>query len=397
MRSSSSPTQSHRMKTPHLYRQLIDQLRQWIVPQDQRHLQGFAEAVAAILQSGSASLSHWIPFLSHRDCSARSHLERLHYWLHNPKINAQTFYAPLLQQFLAAFVGTDLVLTLDTSVLWDQFCLISVSLVWGGRSISLAQGVVAHGSATVGFEDYRPVLEQTLKVLPQGSRITLLADRGFEHGALMRWCEGHHWAWFIRAKRDLLVTLATGATRTVDALLPPVEQAYLFPQVTVLGDIPCHLATATLADAKEAWAVLTNQPPSLQTFAIYGTRFGGSEPHFKDYKSATFDLIRSQLRDATALTGLLLLLDAAALIALVLGMMLVQAGQRHHLDWHQERGLSFLQLGLRHLQSLRYQGLPLPLLQPLPPKHPPTGVASRWKREQLQLRIQFSRVVFVSS
>lgn len=174
------------MQSPHLYRQLIDQFRQWITPQDQRHLQGFSEAVAAILQSQSACLNHWLPFLSHRDCTARSHLERLRYLLHNQDIDAQTFYVPLLRQFLQAFAGEALLLTLDTSVLWDQFCLVAVCLVWGGRSITLAQVVLEHGSATVGFADYCPVLEQVLKVLPAGSAITLLADRGFEHAQLMR-------------------------------------------------------------------------------------------------------------------------------------------------------------------------------------------------------------------
>ena len=47
-------------------------------------------------------------------------------------------------------------LTLDTSVLWDQYCLIEVCLIWGGRSIPLAQSVLEHGSATVAFNDYCP-------------------------------------------------------------------------------------------------------------------------------------------------------------------------------------------------------------------------------------------------
>lgn len=385
------------MQTPHLYRQLLDQFRQWITPQDQRHLQGFAEAVAAILQSGSACMSHWIPYLSHRNCTARSHQERLSYLVHNPQLDAPTFYVPLLQQFLQAFAGADLVLTLDTSMLWDQFCLVAVCLSWGGRSISLAQVVLEHGSATVGFEDYRLVLEQVLSLVPAHSRITLLADRGFEHGELMRWCQGHHWSWLIRAKCDLLVTLASGATRRVDALLPPAKQAYLFHNVTVLGDVACHLATATLPEAKEAWAVLSDRPPSLQTFALYGSRFGGIEPHFKDYKSAAFEVVRSRLRDAAALTGLFLLLDAATLIALVLGMMLVHCGQRSTLDGHPQRGLSFLQLGLRQLQRLCYQGKLLPPLKPFPPQSPPAAVASESKREQLDRRIQFSRITSFSS
>lgn len=95
---------------------------------------------------------------------------------------------PLLHQFLQAFAGSELRLTLDTSMLWNQFCLVEVCLVWGGGSITLAQVVLEQGSATVAFEDYCPLLEQTLSVLPANSRITLLADRGFEHGELMRWC-----------------------------------------------------------------------------------------------------------------------------------------------------------------------------------------------------------------
>ena len=127
------------MAIPLLYRQLQDQLRQWVQPKDQRHLQGFAEVLAAILQSGSACLGKWLPYLSHRDCQARAHLERLSYFLHNQQISAERFYEPLLQHVLAAFAGESVLLTLDTSMLGDQFCLIAVCFVWGGRSFTLSQ------------------------------------------------------------------------------------------------------------------------------------------------------------------------------------------------------------------------------------------------------------------
>ncbi len=135
------------MSIPQLYRQLQAQLSQWICPQDQRHLQVFCENIAAILQAQSACLSHWLPYLSHRDCKARSQMERLNYFVHNPKITAETFYFPLLQQFLSSWKGMAMTLTLDTSVLWDQYCLIEVCLIWGGRSIPLGQTVLEHGSA----------------------------------------------------------------------------------------------------------------------------------------------------------------------------------------------------------------------------------------------------------
>jgi hypothetical protein len=395
MRYSSSSTKVL-MQIPHLYLQLQQQMRQWIKPKDKRHLQGFAEAVAAILQSGSASLSHWLPYLSHRDCKARSQMERLNYFVHNPHISAETFYNPLLKHFLQAFAGASLELVLDTSMLWDKFCLIEVCLIWGGRSIGLAQVVLEHRSATVGFEDYRPVLEQVLTLLPPQSTVTLLADRGFEHGELIRWLNRNQWSWAIRAKTDLQVTLAKGSTKSVEQLIPPSEQAYLFPNVTVLGDINCHLATANLAMANGSWAVLTAISPSLQTFALYGRRFGGIEPHFKDYKSAAFDIVSSHLRDAQALTCLFMLRATASLIALILGIMLVRLGQRAWIDWHDHRGLSFLQLGLRHLHSLLYQQKPLPQLEAFPKSNPPPACASIAKREMLDFRIEFSRVTTVS-
>lgn len=384
------------METPLLYRQLQDQLSQWVQPKDQRHLQGFAEIVAAVLQSGEACLGRWIPYLSHRDCGARAHMGRLSYFLHNEQITAQRYYEPLLQQALSAFAGEAILLTLDTSMLWDQFCLVEVCFVWGGRSFTLAQVVLEHGSATVGFEQYKPVLERAQTVLPPEVQVTLLADRGFEHGELMRWLNKQQWDWAIRVKSDLLVTTPDGRTQSVESLFPPPEQAYLVGPVRVLGDIDAHLATAHVPGAQDTWAVLSSQTVSLQTFALYGERFGGIEHHFMDYKSAAFDVIDSGLRNAQVLTRLFMLLDCAYLIALVLGMMLVKAGQRSRLDWHGDRGLSFLQLGLRELARLCYERLPLPILQALPKCNPPPACASQCKRDALDCRIEFARVVTFS-
>ncbi|MGG6286889.1 hypothetical protein ACQ4M3_35490 [Leptolyngbya sp. AN03gr2] len=77
--------------------------------------------------------------------------------------------------------------------------------------------------------------------------------------------------------------------------------------------------------------------------------------------------------------------------------MLVRCGQRKWLDSHPERGLSFLQLGLRYLKQLRYLGQPLPQFQPLPRRSPPAACASESKRVRLERRIQFSKITTFSS
>jgi hypothetical protein len=380
------------MSTPLLYRQLQTQLSQWIAPKDRRHLTVFCENVAAILQAQSGCLSHWLSYLSHRSCHARSHLERLSYFVHNPKITSETFYVPLLTQFLQAWAGMAMTLTLDTSMLWNEYCLIEVCLTWGGRSFPLAQKVIQHGSATVAFGDYCTVLETAQAVLPPNCQVTLLADRGFEHGELIRWLQNQHWAWAIRAKSDLKIILSHGRSQSVANLLPQPEHAALFRDVTILEDIQCHLATAHVSVAQEAWAVITDTPPSLQTFALYGQRFGGIEPHFKDYKSAAFELPRSRIRDAQALSRLLMLLAAATLIAISMAIEALARGALNSIDWHAQRGLSFLQIGLRYINRLCYQRLPLPPFPSLPRSNPPPAFASLKKRDAITTRIEFAKV-----
>jgi hypothetical protein len=164
---------------------------------------------------------------------------------------------------------------------------------------------------------------------------------------------------------------------------------------------PCFAASSEVLSVNQiptygSMSFRSTEPTSLQTFALYGKRFGGIEPHFKDYKSAAWGVLDSGLRDADSLTCLFMLLDCASLIALVLGMLLVEAGQRTRLDWHGERGLSFLQLGLRQLARLCYERLPLPILQALSKCNPPPACASQGKRDALACRIEFSRVVTFS-
>lgn len=385
------------METPLLYRQLMDQLSQWVSAKDVRHLQGVSEAVGAILHSQQASPARWLPYLSHRACGARAHLERIHYLLENRHISVERFYHPLLKGVLAAFAHSSLTLAFDTSVLWNQYCLVEVSLIWGGRSLTVAQTVLEHASASVAFEDYQIVLEMAYAQLPPGCSVTLLADRGFDHKQLLQWLRAHQWQWAIRLKSDVSVRLATGRLTQVDALWPPQDEAYFCRHVEVYDEITAHLATARLSTASEPWAVLSSLPVSLKTFELYGQRFGGIEPHFKDYKSSGFELPRSGLRDAQQLTVLVMLLDIAHLIAVIVGVGLVQAGRRTRLDWHGERGLSFLQLGLREIARCCYQGLCLPLLTTLPKRSPPKAYASKQQRQRRECGFEFSKVTVVSA
>ncbi len=166
----------------------------------------------------------------------------------------------------------------------------------GGRSITIAQKVIKHPSASVSVSQYLPVLEMAKTALPDNCQITLLADRGFQHRGLITWLTQQKWSWLIRAKSDLMVTLKAHCCDCVSQLCPPKDQVYLFNNVQVFEGTRCNLGIANSSIASESWEILTNEPILLQAFASYSRRFGGIEPHFKDYKSGAFEVMRSRIR-----------------------------------------------------------------------------------------------------
>ena len=67
------------------------------------------------------------------------------------------------------------------------FVLIRACLIYRGRAIPLAWRAMRHRSTQVGFEAYRPVLDQICALLPAGRLITRLSDRGFVHERLLHY------------------------------------------------------------------------------------------------------------------------------------------------------------------------------------------------------------------
>jgi hypothetical protein len=58
-------------------------------------------------------------------------------WLSNPRLEVHSLYGPLIQQALIEWGRRKLYLALDTSMLWDEFCLIRIAVVYRGRAVPL--------------------------------------------------------------------------------------------------------------------------------------------------------------------------------------------------------------------------------------------------------------------
>lgn len=119
----------------------------------------------------------------------------------------------------------------------------------------------------------------------------------------------------------------------VGAIYPPLGEARFYCNVGLWVDSThrCNIVLASVQGAKEPWAVITDEPPSLQTLWQYALRFR-IEELFLDSKSGAFEVEDSRLRDPDALERLYLVAAVALLYATTQGMAVQVAGLRQQVD-----------------------------------------------------------------
>jgi hypothetical protein len=100
--------------------------------QDARHLQTLCWMMVAILQGETVHLSHFGVYVQSRATYAQSHQRRFRRWLSNRRIDLKQTYQVLVAQALSQWGHRRLYLSLDTTVLWNCFCLVWMGGVYRG-------------------------------------------------------------------------------------------------------------------------------------------------------------------------------------------------------------------------------------------------------------------------
>jgi hypothetical protein len=131
---------------------------------------------------------------------AQSTVRRFRRWLDNDKIDVLSLYGPCMQHALAEWGEQALYVALATSMLWNTYCLIRLSVIYRGRAVPLVWCVLQHGSAQVAFGAYRDLLDRAALLLPRSCKVVFLADRGFADTELMAHLQRLGWHWRIRIK-----------------------------------------------------------------------------------------------------------------------------------------------------------------------------------------------------
>jgi hypothetical protein len=343
--------------TPRLYSELVELLGQPGQWRDVRHLYTLAWMVVGLIQAGGVRLTAWVPFVSGRARYAQSTQRRFARWLHNPRVEVQALYTPLIQQSLTEWGQQAVYLALDTTMLWNRYCVIRISLIYRGRAVPLVWEVVEHGSSSVAYEGYEALLDAVPPLLPLGVKVVFLADRGFADTALLAHLRRLHWHFRIRIKASFGVTRpGHRPCKVEDFKLAPGRALFLHHVAITANHFgPISLALARHTNNGEYWYIVSDEPTSVHTFVEYGWRFD-IEENFLDDKSNGFQLESSLVREAQAMARLCFVLAVTTLYLVAQGTQVVAAHKRRWVDPHWLRGNSYLRIGWQWVKTALARG-----------------------------------------
>jgi len=150
-----------------------------------------------------------------------------------------------------------------------------------------------------------------------------------------------------------------------------------------------NLALGNNYQSNEIWFIATDEQADIFTFKEYGLRFD-IEENFLDDKSNGFNVQKSEIRCAEALSRLLFVVASATLYLTSNGTQIVESGERRSIDPHWFRGMSYLRIGWDWLCRALYLGFKLYCLIKLRGgDDPDPSVASVAEFEKQQQKFNF--------
>ena len=353
--------------------------------------------VAALIQSGEVSLTKWTAYLPCRGYFAQSKQRRVRRWLGNSRINVHRLYKPLIRATLAGWEDPCVYLSLDTSLFWDEYCLIRLAVVHKGRALPLTWRVLKHTSASVAASEYQEMLVQAARLLPAEVKVVLLADRGFIHTDTMSAVRQLGWHYRIRLKGNTWVWRSNRGWAQLKAFHLQRGEALCFHNVKLHKKQwygPVHVIFGRNNINGEFWAVVSDEPTTLQTFAEYGLRFD-IEESFLDDQSSGWNLQKSEIRSVCDLSRLWFILAVATLYVTAQGVEVVESERRRWVDTHWFRGNSYCRIGTEWVKAALQNGWQL--LQHVrftTNSDPDPAMASRRQHEKRLYRLEFKVLTF---
>lgn len=333
------------------YNRVLRRLEPAAQDADARALRSLSWLVAGLLLEHDVRLER-IGLAMDRPPNLAGRVRRLRRCL-DGAIDVQAIYQRLIAADARWWYDRRVFVVLDTTSVGGRVYFVRAALCHASRAIPLAWRAYEGRSATIGFADYRPLLEAVDRMLPRRLERVLVADRGFQHIRLAGWALEHDWRLRIRVKGSLGIAFPDGTGGRISERRRRIGAVRAIDSVFVgaqrLGPFGLTLSWPRYGKDRTLH-VLSDDPPTERTLWEFERR-EAVEIAFRDDKSAGFQLERSRVREPHRLDHLLGGLALAQLFLKSIGTRVMLEGRRQEVDAHyDEPGASLLQLGVRQVR-----------------------------------------------
>jgi hypothetical protein len=328
-----------------------------------RHLHPLAALASGIVASKSTQLPK-IAAQVPDHTKPESRVKRFTRWVGNEGITEELYVLPYAELLLLRLALPTLVLVLDGSVVGRGCIALMLHVVSQGRALPLAwivrRGKKGHFPEALHLE----VIEQVQALIPADVPVVLLGDGEFDGIDLQRTLDAMGWSYGCRTGIHMTATWQGQPFRldTVGTCLRPGRLVALSPVLfTEAAYGPIMLICCWATGYKEPLYLVTNMTSADEACRWYAKRFR-IETFFSDQKSRGFHVDKSHLSDPQRLSRLLIASCVAYIWIVYLGTLWMKDGwvgiihRRHRCD------LSLFQLGLRFLDYLLNEDLPIPVV-----------------------------------
>jgi len=327
-----------------------------------RHLNTLAALISGIVGSKSSQLPH-IATKVPDGTKPESRVKRFARWLDNDRILEEVYFLPYADVLLRHLALQTVVLVMDGSGVGRGCTALMIHVVYKGRALPLAWLVRQAPKGHFPEDLHIAVVELMREVIPEGAKVVFLGDGEFDGTALQATLNEAGWSY---ACRTALSTVATweGVTFRLDTLGACSKPGTLIElkevQFTRGAYGPVMVLSCWAKGYQDPLYLVSNMATAEDACRFYAKRFR-IETFFSDQKSRGFHLHKSHMSDVQRLSRLLIAACLAYIWIVYLGSACEKDQWRPIIHRRKRCDLSLFQLGLRFLEHLLNEEMPIPV------------------------------------
>jgi len=321
-----------------------------------------AALISGIVGSKSTQLPH-IAAKVPNGTKPESRAKRFARWCDNAHILEEVYFLPYVDVLLRHLALQTVVLVMDGSSVGRGCTALMIHVVYKGRALPLAWRVRQAPKGHFPEDLHIALVELIREVIPEEAHVVFLGDGEFDGTKLQDTLTKAGWSYVCRTAMSTIATWE-GETFRLDTLGMCLKPGRLIElkevQVTREAYGPVMVLSCWAKGYQEPLYLLSNMAHAEDACRWYAKRFC-IETFFSDQKSRGFHIHKSHMSDAQRLSRLLIAACLAYIWIVYLGSVCEAGGWRPIIHRRKRCDLSLFQLGLRFLDHLLNEEMPIPV------------------------------------